>query len=117
MIAIRVMLAAAAAVALGTSPVFAAWVGPGKEAAPTTAAAAAQALDDTPVRLEGHLVRKLDKDHYEFRDDSGTIQVEIDAKDLPAQDIGPTSRLRLTGEVDRGLFSTDVDIDHVEILR
>ncbi|KAF0813773.1 hypothetical protein IGB42_01452 [Andreprevotia sp. IGB-42] len=96
----------------------AAYVGPGgAKTATLTAVEAAKAADDTAVALEGRIIRKIDKDHYEFQDASGTIRIEVDQKNWPAGDIGPDTRVRLTGEVDQGWRGVDVDVDVVEILR
>ncbi|GAA5784242.1 YgiW/YdeI family stress tolerance OB fold protein [Chitiniphilus shinanonensis] len=102
--------------ALASGMAMAAYVGPDHAAKVTTAADAAKAADDTLVVLEGNIVRKLDKNHYEFRDASGTIKVEIDHDKWPAQDVDAKTRVRLTGEVDKGLINTDVDVKQVEIL-
>lgn len=92
------------------------FVGPGAPVSLTRAADVATAGDKTPVRLEGWLSRQLDDEHYEFRDDSGTVRVEIERERLPAAKITPQTRLRLSGEVDRDWMRREVEVSRVELI-
>ncbi|MXR37294.1 NirD/YgiW/YdeI family stress tolerance protein [Neisseriaceae bacterium B2N2-7] len=97
------------------------YTGPGAVlAAPATvvtAAAAARLADHAAVTLEGNVVNKLSKDKYTFRDASGEIRVEIDHKYLPAENFDATSRVRLSGKVDKEISGVEVDVKSVQILR
>ncbi|WP_027468485.1 NirD/YgiW/YdeI family stress tolerance protein [Deefgea rivuli] len=105
---------------LALLPLFAQaqFTGPGSNVANTvnTVVAAQSAADDTPVLLEGHIVRKIKNEHYEFKDATGSIEVEIDQKYLPAQQFDHTNKVRLRGEVDASLLSRNIDVKSVEIL-
>ncbi|KAA0949068.1 MULTISPECIES: NirD/YgiW/YdeI family stress tolerance protein [unclassified Pseudomonas] len=92
------------------------YTGPGAQSVVTVAGAQA-ASDDTPVVLQGHIVSRL-KDHekYEFKDTTGTIAVEIDDEDLPPVPFNEKTQVKLTGEVDKGLMSREIDVDRVEII-
>ena len=57
-----------------------------------TVAAALKAADDTKVMLEGEIVRKIDNGHYEFKDATGTVKIDIDKKRLPAKGLERTPR-------------------------
>ena len=94
------------------------FIGPGSNVANTvnTVAAAQNAADDTPVVLEGNIIRKIRNEHYEFKDATGSIEVEIDHKYLPAQQFDQNSKLRLRGEVDVSIFKRNIDVNSVEIL-
>ncbi|ALX77720.1 Protein ygiW precursor [Cronobacter malonaticus 681] len=50
----------------------------GPDAASTTVSEAKNLRDDAWVVLEGNIVRKMGKELYEFRDASGSINVDID---------------------------------------
>lgn len=93
------------------------YVGPGAATVITTAADALQAADDTHVVLQGHIVRRIKKERYEFKDSTGTIQVEIDDEDWPPQPVSDKTLVKLTGEVDRNWRGVEVDVDFVEIIR
>ena len=90
--------------------------GPGAQDPISTVAAALQANDDMHVVLEGHLTQKLEDERYIFQDDTGTINVEIDDEELPAGGINEKTRVRLTGEVDKGLTSLEIDVDRVDVI-
>jgi len=92
------------------------YTGPGAQSVVTVAAAQA-ASDDTRVVLQGHITNRL-KDHekYEFKDTTGTISVEIDDEDLPPVPFDDKTLVKLTGEVDKGLMSREIDVDRVEII-
>lgn len=102
-----------------SSAAFAAggYAGPGATAQITTVAAAQEAADDTPVVLTGQIVKKVSGDKYEFKDATGSIQVEIDDDDWPPQAIGASDKVRLTGEVERDLIGREIDVDIVELLQ
>lgn len=93
------------------------YTGPGAVTQVTTVAAALDAADDTPVVLQGRIVKRLQDELYEFKDASGTIQVEIDDEDWPPQAISENATVKLTGEVDRYLTSREIDVEFVELVK
>lgn len=111
----RTLLALLLASLSSTAALAAGYNGPGAQQS-NTVAAALEAADETPVVLEGRLLRQIRGEHYEFADASGSIEVEIDHEDLPAQTIDQNSRVRLFGEVDRELLKRSVDVERVELL-
>lgn len=73
--------------------------------------------DDHPVLLTGVLAKKVGKEKYLFRDDSGEIRVEIDAEDFPAGPVDETTRVEIVGEVDKGVLrAAEVDAKRVRVL-
>lgn len=82
-----------------------------------TIAEARKLKDDTAVKVRGHFVRSLGGDKYEFRDDTGSITVEVDHEDWRGQQVTPADLVLVTGEVDKGLRKVELDADRVEILR
>ncbi len=97
-----------------TAVLAAGYTGPGAKTINTVAAAQA-AGDDIYVVLQGHIIRKLGDEKYEFKDSTGTITVEIDDEDLPQVAFDDKTQVKLTGEVDKGLFQLDIDVDLLEI--
>jgi uncharacterized protein (TIGR00156 family) len=100
-----------------TAAMAAGYTGPGATTQVTTVAAALDAADDTPVVLEGQIVKRLQDELYEFKDASGTINVEIDDEHWPAQAISETAKVKISGEVDRDLTSREIDVEHLELLK
>ncbi|WP_152227125.1 NirD/YgiW/YdeI family stress tolerance protein [Pseudomonas sp. SCB32] len=116
----------AAAGLFSTLTLAAGYTGPGSDAAKPAAAAqvttvkqAQSAADDTPVVLEGTIAKRIGGEHYEFKDVTGSIQVEIDHDDWPAgASVSENTKVRLTGEVDHHKQkAADIDVDRVEVLQ
>lgn len=72
--------------------------------------------DDVPVIVKGNIVQRMGDEMYLFEDGTGTIRVEIDDDEWRGQTITPTDTVKLYGEVDRGIFTTEIDINYVEKL-
>jgi uncharacterized protein (TIGR00156 family) len=113
--------------ALCVSPVFAAFSPGGGAGSPTpgaggftgpgpgltTAKEASSMWDDTPVSLEGYIVQSLGGERYLFKDDSGTITLEIDQEIWRGQTITPQDKVRIQGEVDTELRSVKIDVEYI----
>lgn len=89
----------------------------GPQAGLSTVAQAKTFRDDTWVVLEGNITRQIGDELYEFRDDSGTIYVDIDDKRWQGQAVTPASRVRIEGEVDKDWNSVEIDVKNVRIVR
>lgn len=78
-----------------------------------TVAETAGLQDDAAVRLEGYIVNSLGDEEYEFRDDSGTMVVEIDDEDWGGLEATPELRLQIHGEIDQEGQKVELDVDGV----
>lgn len=78
-----------------------------------TIAETADLPDDSAVRLEGFIVRSLGDEEYEFRDDTGTLIVEIDDDDWGGLEVTPDVRVQLHGEIDQERQSVELDVDDI----
>jgi uncharacterized protein (TIGR00156 family) len=73
--------------------------------------------DETPVQLEGHLVKKVGKEKYLFSDGSSEIRVEIDDKHFPATAVNEKTRVQIRGEFEKDfLQSPEIDVDQLAVL-
>lgn len=100
-------------------PAQAQFVGPGTSSrggTATTVAEAAEARSDTRVVLEGHIIAHQFDEYYVFKDDTGTITVEIDRRQFRGQTVTPDTKVRLHGEVDRSVRGRYVDVDRLEVI-
>lgn len=70
--------------------------------------------DDTPVVLKGYIVQRVGDDKYLFKDSADSITVEIDDDDWRGINVTPQDIIKVYGEVDRGLWTTEVDVDYIE---
>ncbi|KRW61189.1 YgiW/YdeI family stress tolerance OB fold protein [Pseudomonas sp. TTU2014-080ASC] len=93
------------------------YTGPGAQIQVTTVAQALKAGDDTPVVLQGQITKRLNDEMYQFKDATGTIEVEIDDELWPAQAVSETATVRLTGEVDRDLVGREIDVEYLEVIQ
>lgn len=72
---------------------------------------------DAVVQVQGYIVKQINYDTYEFRDATGTIQVEIDKKRLPNKPFDETTELILIGEVDSDLFRpVEIEVKEVQFV-
>ncbi|NCU31382.1 MAG: NirD/YgiW/YdeI family stress tolerance protein [Candidatus Moranbacteria bacterium] len=69
---------------------------------------------DALVKVQGFIIKQINKDTYEFKDNTGTILVEIDRKRLPDRPFDENTELILIGEVDNDLFEP-VEIEVKEV--
>ncbi len=74
--------------------------------------------DDQVARLQGRIVSHDGDDDYTFEDATGRIRVEIDDDDFPAgQVVNAETRVELLGEFDKGLRSSEFEVDRMTVLR
>lgn len=78
----------------------------------TVEAVKSDARDDQYVTLRGRLIDYLGHDHYEFADETGTIEVELD-DDRDWSYISKGEFIELTGQVDKDFFSTTIDAKRI----
>ncbi|CAD5568837.1 YgiW/YdeI family stress tolerance OB fold protein [Escherichia coli] len=83
----------------------------------TTVAQAKTLRDDAWVVLEGNIIRQVGHELYEFRDNSGTVYVDIDDKRWLGQSATPTNKVRIEGEVDKDWNSVEIDVKVINVLK
>lgn len=72
--------------------------------------------DDVPVIVKGNIVQRMGDEMYLFEDSTGTIRVEIDDDEWRGQTVTPTDTVKLYGDVDRGIFKTEIEVNYIEKL-
>lgn len=103
---------------MASQPAAAEYEGPGARAVVGSVAEAASARDDTPVELEGYLVKQLTSDKFLFSDGKTQIRVEIDQEIFPKVVVNDKTRLKIYGEVEKDFMeSPEIDVSRVEILK
>ena len=81
-----------------------------------TVAEAKTLPDDAWVVLQGYIERHIRKDLYLFRDETGTITVDIDDDEWQGFVVKPTDKIEIRGEVDREFASLEIDVDYIRLL-
>ncbi|ENW03429.1 NirD/YgiW/YdeI family stress tolerance protein [Acinetobacter beijerinckii] len=78
-------------------------------------AQATKLADETGVTLTGQITKHLKSDHYEFKDKSGVIGVEIDDDIWRKAALKVGDHVRLMGEVDTHRYKpTDIEVISIE---
>ncbi|WP_023271011.1 NirD/YgiW/YdeI family stress tolerance protein [Acinetobacter gyllenbergii] len=71
--------------------------------------------DETGITLTGQISKHLQSDHYEFKDSSGSIGVEIDDDLWRQAGLKVGDHVRLVGEVDTHRYKpTDIEVIKIE---
>lgn len=74
--------------------------------------------DDAHLILKGNIVRNVQGDKYEFKDATGTVELEIDRKYWNGQNVKPENTVKLIVEVNKNLLKTEYEVDApVEVLK
>ena len=84
-----------------------------ESAAVKTVADALKANDDTPVILEGQIVKQLDSDEFTFKDATGEIQIDVSKRAWNGQTITPQDTIQIRGKVDNEWNKTEVDVKQI----
>lgn len=98
------------------STVVAQFSGPSTAGRPTTAAEVRDVRLGSYVTLTGNIVNHLRGDYYTFRDETGEIRVEIAPSLWGGRQVGPSDKVRLLGEVDRGIAGRYVWVKTLDVL-
>jgi uncharacterized protein (TIGR00156 family) len=76
-----------------------------------TVAEAKQLPDETAVTLSGVIVRKTHKDHFELKDNSGKIGIEVNSDLWSPIGLKAGDKVKVIGEVDTHTGqATDIDV-------
>lgn len=87
------------------------YTGPGP--AIVTVEQAKSMRDDARVALKGHIIQNLGGEKYVFKDSTGAVNVEIDAKRWQGQNIGPDDLVEIYGEVDKDWSSLEIEVERI----
>ena len=82
----------------------------------TTVKHALVSRDDTKVQLKGYIVKSIGDEKYQFRDNTGTITVDIDDELWNGRAISAKTPVVINGEVDidyKPMKRVEIDVDSV----
>ncbi len=68
------------------------------------------------VKLKGKIASKLGKETYLFKDNTGTVKIEIDDSDWNGIKAGPKDTVIIEGELEREQGGVIVDVDTIELV-
>ncbi len=72
--------------------------------------------DDSVVYIQGYVVEDLGDDNYKFKDDSGTINIEIDEDIMEGNNVVGEAMMFITATVDKDGNVTSLDAEEVDII-
>ena len=90
------------------------FTGPGTEMTVVSVQEAKGMNDDAVVVLQGNIQKKIGDELYLFSDGKETIAIEIDDDDWNGLNVGPDDVVEITGEVDKGWTSIEIDVDQIK---
>ena len=90
------------------------FTGPGTEITVVSVQEAKGMNDDAVVVLQGNIQKKIGDELYLFSDGKETIAIEIDDDDWNGLNVGPDDVVEITGEVDKGWTSIEIDDDQIK---
>lgn len=71
--------------------------------------------DETVLVLRGNIIESLGDEKYVFQDGTDSITVEIDDEDWNGITVSPTDTVTIWGEVDNGIFKTEIDVTRIQV--
>lgn len=72
--------------------------------------------DDSWITVRGTLEKQIGSEDYLFRDETGSMKVEIDDRRWNGLSVTPKDRVELTGELDKDFNSIELDVKQVRKL-
>jgi len=113
---IQLLSLLAAGTVLASTAAFAGFNGPSTAQKASVAEAKAMA-DDAVVIIQGNITQSLGDEKYTFTDGKETIVVEIDDEDWKGLNVKPEDVVVITGEVDKGWNSIEIDVDEIVLAK
>lgn len=72
--------------------------------------------DDTEVVIQGVIVQSLGDENYLVKDDSGTVNIEIDEDLVQGNTITPETEVLITATVDQDDNVTSLDAEEIQFM-
>ena len=72
--------------------------------------------DDAEVVIQGVIVQDLGDDNYVVKDDSGTVNIEIDEDLVQGNTITPEAEVLITATVDKDGDVTSLDAEEIQFI-
>lgn len=75
-------------------------------------------VDDQPVVLRGHIVKKVGNEKYLFSDGTSEIRVDIDDKHFVNMKVDAKAKVEIRGEVEKDFMETpEIDVDAMTLVK
>lgn len=77
----------------------------------TVEQATSHGVDKEYLAIEGHIINRVSKDKYTFKDNTGEVVLEIDEKYMPMEKITPSDKVRIFGKISKKILQSKIKID------
>lgn len=81
-----------------------------------TVSVALEAVDDSWVSLTGTNFRQVSEERYLFKDNTGSMVVEIDHDTWRNVSVNPETIVCLSGEIDKDWSTTEMEVETVDVV-
>ncbi|WP_296280329.1 NirD/YgiW/YdeI family stress tolerance protein [uncultured Acinetobacter sp.] len=79
---------------------------------------ALRANDETAITLQGEIVRLIKHEHYELKDTTGSMTIEVDDELATAEQLKAGTVVKVAGEIDTHRYKpTDIEVVKIEIIK
>ncbi|WP_392565532.1 NirD/YgiW/YdeI family stress tolerance protein [Utexia brackfieldae] len=79
----------------------------------TTAEGVQKLAKDTRVKLSGYIIKSESENKYQFKDDTGTLTVNIDRHNWGSLSMNPEEKVEIYGKVEKKADSVIVDVKRI----
>ena len=73
--------------------------------------------DETYVTMQGNITSQVGHEKYMFKDETGTLKIEIDDDDWHGLTVSAEDKIQIQGEVDKSWTKpTKIEVDSIQII-
>ncbi|QPB79255.1 NirD/YgiW/YdeI family stress tolerance protein [Proteus sp. GOKU] len=72
--------------------------------------------NNSTIIIEGFIVRNINHNVYEFKDDSGSIRVKIDNDKWNGLNVSSDTKIRIEGRVDNHLVQDEINVGRISLV-
>lgn len=83
----------------------------------TTIAQVKSMHDDSRVILEGYIVAQTDDDDFTFKDDTGTIRIDVKDRAWNGLNVTKNDKIRIHGKLDKEFTHSSIDVYQIELVK
>lgn len=74
-------------------------------------------VEDSIVKLQGKITKKVAHEKYEFNDGTGSIIIEVDDKRFPAEQVTEFTKIEIIGEIDnKRNRKPEIEVKYMNVL-
>lgn len=83
----------------------------------TTIAQTKSMHDDSRVVLEGYIVAQIDDDDFTFKDNTGTIRIDVEDQAWNGLNVTKNDKIRIHGKLDKEFTNSSIEVYQIELVK